>query len=345
MPSTRIPLLFVGHQGTGLFGLRGAPDVRTTDPVEAQHILDVFFSHGFYELDTAKGYGGGTSETFLAALNLNSKTMVDTKIAPKIPGDHGSQRLQQIFQECLNIYRPRNIKIRILYLHFPDRSVGFEETMAELDAMHREGLFEQLGLSNFSSWEVAEVYTLCKGKGYVLPTVYQGSYNMLARSIEPELIPCLRKFGIRLVVWNPLAGGFLTGKFLSMQDVSNAEKGGRFDKDTAPGKQYSRMYINDVNIRAVRMIKEAAATEHLTMAEVALRWLQHHSALKSHDGIILGASNVSQLEKNLIDSEKGPLPDALLPVIDRAWKMVAPVATDYWYPFPQETKKQMKSLL
>ncbi|KAG9024461.1 hypothetical protein FRB95_011459 [Tulasnella sp. JGI-2019a] len=339
--TNRVPLLF----GPGLFGQSGAPGVRTTDPAEAQHILDVFFAHGHNELDTARGYGGGTSEPFLAALTLKDGTIVDTKVAPSTPGDHKPHRLRQIFQESLNIFNPRGIKIRILYLHAPDRMVPFEETVAELNAMHKDGLYEQFGLSNFAAWEVAEIYTTCKERGYVLPTVYQGSYNLLARSIEPELVPCLRKFRIRLIVWNPLAGGFLTGKFLSLQDAVSAEKGGRFDKDTAYGRHFSKMYMNDENIRALRMVHEAVAKEHLTMAEVALRWLQHHSVLTPEDGIILGASNASQLESNLADSEKDPLPDTILPVIQRAWRIVAPVAASYWYPFPRTKSTLLKSLL
>ncbi|KAG9002396.1 hypothetical protein FRB94_013310 [Tulasnella sp. JGI-2019a] len=326
MPTTQVPLLF----GCANFGPVGAPAVRNSDPVAAQKILDVFFSHGHHELDVARRYAGGQAEPFLANLDIGGKATVDTKVAPiGDPGAHKPENLRRIFHESLSHFRPRGIKIRVLYLHAPDRSVPYEETVAELDKMYKEGLFEQFGLSNYTAWEVAEIWTICKERGYILPTIYQGGYNLLARTLEPELIPCLHKFGIRLVVYNPLAGGMLTGKFLSLADAANAEKGSRFNKDT-PGP-YKQWYMNDISIQAVKMIHEAAAKEQLTSTEVALRWLQHHSVLRAGiDGVILGASSATQLESNIVDSEKGPLPDAILQAIEDAWRLVMPVAAKYY---------------
>ncbi|KAG9002387.1 hypothetical protein FRB93_011504 [Tulasnella sp. JGI-2019a] len=307
--------------------------VRTTDPVEAQEILDVFFTHGYHELDTARMYGAGQSEPFLAALNLSDNTTVDTKITPfNDSGAHKPENLRRLFEESLSHFQPRGIKIRILYLHAPDRTVPYEETAAEIDRLHKKGLFEQFGLSNYSAWEVSQICTICKERGYVLPTVYQGGYNILARTLEPELVPCLHKFGMRLVIYNPVAGGLLSGKFLSSKDTDNAEKGSRFDKDLAGGKIYSRRYVNDDTFQAVKVVHEAAVKEQLTLIEVALRWLQHHSVLREGiDGIILGASSSAQLESNIIDSEKGPLPHTILNAIEEAWNIAAPVVGKYFW--------------
>ena len=68
------------------------------------------------------------------------------------------------------------------------------------------GVFSEFGLSNYMSWEVAEIVYICKSNGWIVPTLYQGLYNAVARAVEPELFPCLRKFGIRFYAFNPLAG-------------------------------------------------------------------------------------------------------------------------------------------
>ncbi|KAG8849799.1 hypothetical protein FRB96_000622 [Tulasnella sp. 330] len=326
-PVACVPLIF----GCASFGPAGKIFVRTSEPTEAQEILNVFFDHGFNELDTARIYADGESELFLANLDLRGKGVVDTKIYP-VDGAHKPENLRKTFQISLDQFRPRGIKIRVLYLHAPDHTVPYDETVAELDTMHKEGLFEQFGLSNYAAWEVAQIWTFCKERGYVLPTIYQGGYNLLTRTLEPELVPCLHKFGIRLVIYNPLAGGFLTGKFLSLVDAINAEKGSRFDKNLRGGQIYSERYANEGNIEAVKIVYEAAIKEQLTLTEVALRWLQHHSVLRPGiDGVILGVSSVAMLENNIADSEKGPLPQSILDAIEEAWKAVFPVAKKYFW--------------
>lgn len=83
----------------------------------------------------------------------------------------------------------------------------FEETLKECNKLYKEGLFEQLGLSNYAAWEVAEIVGICERLELVKPSIYQGMYNALTRDIETEMIPCARKFGIRLVMYNPLCVG------------------------------------------------------------------------------------------------------------------------------------------
>ena len=159
------------------------------------------------------------------------------------------------------------------YLHGPDRTTPFEITMKAVDELYKEGKFKRFGISNYMScvtfrtsyslccsmftfvrhrhrsWEVAEIVGICKANGYIQPTAYQGIYNAMHRKIEPELFPCLRKFGISFYEFNPcespfslsppyenfiltslpflVGGGFFTGRYRSMQD--NAEPGSRFD--------------------------------------------------------------------------------------------------------------------
>lgn len=78
----------------------------------------------------------------------------------------------------------------------PDRKTPFEETLAAIDELYKEGKFKRFGISNYYSWEVAEMCTLCRQNGWIQPTAYQGVYNLIHRAVERELFPCLRKFGI-----------------------------------------------------------------------------------------------------------------------------------------------------
>ncbi|CAE6432277.1 unnamed protein product, partial [Rhizoctonia solani] len=133
--------------------------------------------------------------------------------------------------------------------------------------------------------QVAEVVGICKAKGYVQPKIYQAMYNAITRAIEPELVPCLRKFGIRLVVYNPLAGGFFAGKLSGVGDVP---KEGRFGGDSTMGKMYRARYAKENYFTALESLKAVVAAHDLRLTEIALRWCQHHSLLKPEDGVILG---------------------------------------------------------
>ncbi|KAL5635518.1 hypothetical protein ACGC1H_004346 [Rhizoctonia solani] len=317
---TRVPLIF----GTMTIGEVGKNGVRNSDLNECQSILDTFFSHGHTEIDTARMYAEGTTEAYLSRLNLGDAT-IDTKVYPVEPGWHSPERLRAKFTESLEKLNRK--KVRVLYLHAPDRSVPFEETLGEVDKMYKEGLFEIFGVSNFAAWEVAEVAGICKAKGYVQPKIYQAMYNAITRAIEPELVPCLRKFGIRLVVYNPLAGGFFAGKLSGVGDVPQE---GRFGGDSAMGKMYRARYVKENYFAALESLKAVAAAHNLRLTEIALRWCQHHSVLEPEDGVILGASSAAQLEQNCTDSAKGPLPDEVLKALDDAWELVGAQCPSYW---------------
>jgi aflatoxin B1 aldehyde reductase len=183
------------------------------------------------------------------------------------------------------------------------------------------GYSEIFGLSNYTAWEVAEIVGICKANNWVQPKIYQAMYNAITRAIEAELVPCLRKFGIRLVIYNPLAGGFFAGKISSQQ--SEAPAGGRFDTSKPIGKMYSARYLQQGYFDALKVLQAAADKHNVRLTEIALRWCQHHSALKPQDGVIIGASSVEQLIQNCEDSAKGPLDDALIEALDEANRIVS----------------------
>jgi aflatoxin B1 aldehyde reductase len=171
----------------------------------------------------------------------------------------------------------------------------------------------------------------CKYNNWVRPTVYQGMYNCLTRSIEAELFVACRRYGLDIVVYNPIAGGLLSGKIKSM-DIK--PETGRFSDQSGIGNAYRQRYFRESTFKALNVIEQAVEKNGLTMLETALRWMLHHSKLKikdGNDGIILGMSNVKQLEENLELLEKGPLPDDVVEALDQAWLYSKADTANYWH--------------
>lgn len=181
------------------------------------------------------------------------------------------------------------------------------------------------------SWEVAKICEICEKHGWIKPTVFQGIYNALQRSIEAELFPCLRHYGISLYAFQPLAGGFLTGRY--QREQIDFEPGSRFDPNIMQGGLHRGRYWNDSYFSAIDIMRSVAEKHGLTVAEVALRWLEHHSQMRREfdDATIVGASSTKHLEQNLADLEKGPLPEDVIQALETAWLGVKAVAPKYWH--------------
>ena len=131
-------------------------------------------------------------------------------------------------------------------------------------------------------------------------------------------MPVLRKYGIAFNAYSPLAGGFLTGKATSGEDLTNT----RFAADNKMGAAHQSWYDKPLMHEAVRKVQELIKPLNLSLAAVAVRWLAYHSALEAGDGIIFGGSKISQLERNLDDIKKGPLTPELVDEIEKMWKTV-----------------------
>ncbi|PAV24322.1 Aldo keto reductase [Pyrrhoderma noxium] len=325
--------------GAMTFGEPGQEGARVHDLKDVEKILDVFRAHGHSEIDTARTYSGGTSEEYLGKINWQERGLkMETKLYPSIsrqgsrPNNgqlisHSPEDLRKYLQ--IQLKALNTDKLEMWYLHGPDRTTPYEVTFKAVNDLYNEGYFKRFGISNFAAWEVAEVVTICKERGYIQPTAYQGIYNAVHRNVEPELIPCLRKFGISFYEFNPLGGGFFTGRYSRLDEV--VESGSRFDPERSQGKNYKRRYWNEHYFKALEIIREASEKAGLTMAEVALRWVSHHSLLKREygDSILIGASSVNHIEQNMVDLEKGPLPEEVVKALDDAWFLVKPYATPY----------------
>lgn len=216
-------------------------------------------------------------------------------------------------------------------MHRPDRGIPFAETLEAIDKLHKAGKFVRFGISNFTAYEVAEVVMTCKYNGWVRPTVYQGMYNCITRSIESELFVACKRYGLDIVVYNPIAGGLFSGKVKSKDLVPDS---GRFSDTTSSGQVYRKRYFRESTFKALSVIEEATEKHDLTMIETALRWMVHHSKLRitnGNDGIIIGISSVDQLENNLDNLEKGPLPEEVVQALDKAWEFSRADTTNYWH--------------
>merc|ERR1711879_798992 len=179
----------------------------------------------------------------------------------------------------------------------------------------------------------------------IQPTVYQGMYNLISRTLEPELVAVCRQFGMKLYIYNPLAGGLLTGRYSTMQDLENAQEGrfsSQFDDAFIKGAKagalykarYSKQPVFDgiaVLIKALDEVNAGApADKAISFVDMSLRWLLHHSMLTKDDGIILGFSKPEQLSGNLKAWTGGPLPESLVEACDLAAEIAKPVAEPYF---------------
>ncbi|KAH6988322.1 aflatoxin B1 aldehyde reductase member 2 [Ilyonectria sp. MPI-CAGE-AT-0026] len=303
---------------------------RITSLDEFNDCLDLFQKRGYHEVDTARLYVGGKQEAFSKDARWKERGLsMATKWYPMGQGSHRAEIVKAKCEESLRELGTDSVDI--FYLHAPDRSTPFAETFKALDDLHRQGKFKRLGLSNFSAFEVAEVVTLCNERGWVRPTIYQGIYNAITRGIEGELIPCCRRYGIDVVIFNPLAGGFLAGKYKS----SDTPAEGRFsDKSSLQGQMYRSRYFKDTKFQALDILTPVVEKHNLTMASVALRWVVHHSDLKildGNDGIITGFSSLDQLGRNLDDLEGGPLPDEVVKALDDSWFICKQDTDNFWH--------------
>ncbi|KAJ3215712.1 hypothetical protein HDU67_010423 [Dinochytrium kinnereticum] len=309
--------------GTGVGG-------RINDLTIVREILDIFHSRGHIELDTARMYCGGNTEEVLGELQVQKVAPffhVHTKAYPFQPGDHEPEKLKAMFRASIKaLQTPR---VEVFYLHAPDHTVPYEKTLAAVQELYEEGLFVELGLSNYAAWEVMQIYWICKSKGWVLPTLYQGMYNAITRDVERELIPCLKALNMRFYAYNPLCGGLLSGFYKFDSDVV---AGTRFDPNTTQGDRYRKRYWNQTYFDAVEHIKAVAGKHGISMISAAHRWMFHHSMIDQAkgDGVIVGVSSVAHAKDNLAACEEGPLPEEIVAAFDAACEKTKSIAPTYY---------------
>ncbi len=297
------------------------------DKETSAQMIDGFRATGFDELDSAYVYNGGDTENLLGQLNdkghLNGCNLA-TKVNPNA-GGLSPESVDKQFSTSLQ--RMGLQSVDLLYLHQPDLDTPILETLEAIQRHFDAGRFKRFGLSNYAAWQVAEIAQLCEQHGFVKPTVYQGMYNALTRDVERELFLCLKHFDIAFYVYNPLAGGILTGKHGNVGDTPAA---GRFSGNA----EYQTRYWKDDYFNAVDAFKAACENESIAPSNAALRWLAHHSDLDQDkgDGVIVGASSLQHFNDNMGALKAGSLPQAVVDALDYGWNTARPNCIKYFRP-------------
>ena len=298
------------------------------DAAGAGQLIREFVSRGNIELDTAHIYGEGRTETMLGELLPtieHDKLVLASKVNPW--NDDGLQPAQVKKQMAEILQRLGTDHIDLLYLHSPDLETPVRKTLEACFELYQQGKFRHFGLSNYASWQVAEVVEICRQEGWMQPVVYQGMYNALTRDVERELFPCLRNYGMHFYAYNPLAGGLLTGKHLSMDKIPDS---GRFEVE----RGYLDRYWKQDYFQVLQELQTVSLELQLAPVNIALSWLVNHSMLDQEqgDGIILGASKIDHLTQNMAACDQAPLDQALLEILDRGWEIIKPNCFRYFRP-------------
>jgi aflatoxin B1 aldehyde reductase len=186
----------------------------------------------------------------------------DLGLGPGVKTTHGPEHLRLALKKSLISLKAE--KVDMWYLHAPERSTPYEVTLREVNELHQEGYFKRFGISNYAAWEVAQICEICDRYGWIKPSVYQGVYNALHRAVEPELFPCLRKYGVAFYAFNPLAGGYLTSRYTREMLSADAvvEEGSRFDPNRRQGQNYRRRYWNEEYFDALEKLRPVSFRPH-----------------------------------------------------------------------------------
>jgi aflatoxin B1 aldehyde reductase len=297
-----------------IFGGYTLNDTFMSD-AEVQDAFALLKKEGIDEIDTARIYPG--NEKRLG----ESPGHEDFKIATKLGGGFrpGTLTKENIVRDAEDSFATVRVpQFDILYIHAPDPSVSIEEALESINEVYKKGIFRRFGLSNFTAEQVQEVYDIAQRKGYPLPTVYQGNYNAIARKLETLVFPKLRELKIAFYAYSPIAGGFLA-KSLEQIDAG----AGRFG-DQVLKELYGRLYNRPSLREALSDWGHIAEKEGISRAELAYRWVAHHSLLKAElgDGVLFGARTLVQLEQTIRALKRGPLSDEAVKGLEEIWKKV-----------------------
>lgn len=284
--------------GTMTFG-------HQSDEAAAFAILDRAVESGVTFLDTADAYpvpptvetAGRTEEILGKWLRgKRDRFVVATKCRIKVgpgPNDEGLSRVHIHRAVEASLRRLGTDYIDLYQAHAPDLATPLEETLRAFDDLVRQGKVRYLGCSNFSAWQTALALGLSDRLGLERFCSVQPRYNLLFRDIEAELLPLCRDQGLGAIVYNPLAGGFLTGKYKKLDDPS---PGGRFALGGKTGPLYRDRYWKETQLEEVRKLDAYFAGRGKKLTPVAVAWVLGQPGVTC---AIVGASRPEQLADSL----------------------------------------------
>ncbi|MET0426525.1 MAG: aldo/keto reductase [Actinoplanes sp.] len=266
---------------------------------EARRLFDTYVENGGNFIDTAVTYTNGSSEKLLGEFagarrdSLVLATKYTTLRDPRDPNSGGASR-KSLFGAVETSLRQLNTDyIDLLYLHVWDPSTPVEEIMRGLDDLVSQGKVLYVAISNSPAWQIARMQTIADLRGWSPLVALQLEYNLIERTGERDLLPMARELGLGVTLWSPLAGGVLTGKY-SRADLHSTEPGN--GESARKGFNVALGGVNERSLAIVDVVKEVAAEQGRTPAQIGLAWTLRNQAVTSP---ILGARTLEQLTDNL----------------------------------------------
>ena len=266
---------------------------------DAERLIGQALDAGINFIDTADVYAAGLSEQFTGQALKNLKiardaVVVATKVFGEMgsgPNSRGATRHHILDGVKASLKRLQFDHIDLYQIHGFDAATPIEETVRALDQLVRHGHVRYVGVSNWAAWQIAKALGIAERLGLARFESLQAYYSLAGRDLERELVPMLRSEGLALMVWSPLAGGLLSGKYANSKQV---EEGGRRAAFDFPPVNQAR--AKDC-IEVMRGIAEAHG---VSIARIALSWLLHQPQVTS---VIIGAKRSDQLADNLAATE------------------------------------------
>jgi aryl-alcohol dehydrogenase-like predicted oxidoreductase len=246
---------------------------------------------GINFVDTANVYSTGESETMLgkALAGRRHDVVLATKVRGRMgpgPNQVGLSRLHVMQAVEASLKRLGTDYIDLYQIHRFDLLTNIEDTLRTLDDLVRGGKVRYIGCSNLAAWQLMKALAVSREQGLERFKCTQSYYSLAGRELEREMIPLLKDQKLGLLVWSPLAGGFLSGKF-TRNSGDDAARRAKFD--FPPVNKEKGFDILDV-------AKAIAGRQGVSVAQIALAWILANSAVSS---VIIGARKPSQLEDNL----------------------------------------------
>ncbi len=288
--------VFVSRLCMGAMTFGGAEGIFKAIGGLPQHDVDALVDNsidaGINFFDTANVYSAGESETMLGkALGSKRKDIV---VASKVfgrmgkgPNDVGLSRLHIMHEAEGSLERMNTDYIDLYQIHGFDPVTPLEETLSALTDLVRQGKVRYIGCSNLAAWQIMKALGISAMRHLEKFVTLQAYYSLAGRELEREIVPMLLDQKLGLLVWSPLAGGLLSGKFTRGGAVDNEARRTKF---TFPPVDPEKAY--DI----VDVMRTVAERHSATVAQIALAWLLHQPSVSS---VIIGAKKTSQLKDNL----------------------------------------------
>ncbi len=264
------------------------------DEAEANRMVHLASDAGVNFFDTANSYADGESEILLgkALKGRRRDAVVATKFFNPMgpgPNDSGMSRLHIMQAIDDSLKRLQMDSVDIYYIHHVDTQTPLEEMLRALDDLVQQGKVRYTACSNYQAWRLSEALWMSTVNRWTEFACYQPQYSLVVRDIEQEIVPLCEHKGLGIVVWSPLAGGFLSGKY----NPGERTHGGTRSEE---GWAYPQRYFADNADETLQTLFDVSEELEQSPAQVALRWVLEQRAMTS---VIVGARHVGHLRDNL----------------------------------------------